>query len=408
MIKESAGQKSAAPQTTISRLESKYSDILDRVAKRKQRQQQEKEKEDRDKTIEPEYRPAPLMKSQTTANITKPDKPFSSSTKDRTPFRLDRNNSKYASEVDVKMKRSDLIGLSGSSSNATNYHDGHDSYTKMNSNDSGYYDGYRNYGKENIYKSKYDPEVLYSDIAAGRENGTKRPQQPYAGSSTSRQIKPYKRTETGDKHRTAINLYELLSDEESEVGQRRHQYTQRKSTGNQLRASDNQRRDFYEANEDQNDFEKTERENRRKEIESLIKKYAQMDDLGRPSGYNDSINEKDVNISKSTAKTDPWDLRTKHSPVVIPKRSANQLGKSQTMANIPNHNDSNGYSSYFTSQYNSKIVPIKTNITPSSSKSRMSKALSTFVRTLNTPILTVIFLLLAVALTPLIDFNGQH
>lgn len=321
--------------------------------------------------------PAPLMKSQTTANVTKLDKSFTSSQKERTPFRLDRNKSKYTSEVDVKMKRSDLIGLSGSNSNATNYHD---SYTKMKSNDSGYYDGYRNYGKENVYKSKYDPDVLLSEIVTS--NGTKRSQQPYAGSSTSRQIKPYKRTESGDKRRTAINLYELLSDEESEVEQRqqrRHQYMQRKSTGNQLRLdSATQRREFNEANEDQTDLEKTERENKRKEIQSLIMKYAQMDDFyGRSSGYNANDVEKDVNNNSSSSKIDPWDSRSKHSPVVIPKK--NPLGKSLTMANISSQYENNGYSSY----YNNNVVPIKTNLTPSSSKSRMSKALSTFVRLLN-------------------------
>lgn len=394
VINTAAGQKTAT-QSTISRLESKYSDILDRVAKRKQRQQQEKE--DRDKTLEPDYRsnlPAPLMKSQTTANVLKSDKSFLSSQKERTPFRLDRNKSKYTSEVDVKMKRSDLIGLSGSNSNATNYHD---SYTKMKSNDSGYYDGYRNYGKENIYKSKYDPDVLLSETTS---NGSKRSQQPYAGSSTSRQIKPYKRTESGDKRRTAINLYELLSDEDSEVEQRqqrRHQYTQRKSTGAQLKL-ENTRREFHEANEDQTDQEKTERETKRKEIQSLIMKYAQMDDYyGKSSGYSGTDENKDVNNNSSSSKIDPWDFKSKHSPVVIPKKSVNPLGKSQTMANIPSNYESNGFSSYYMSNYNNNVVPIKTNITPSSSKSRMSKALSTFVRILNSKtkqLLSFFFLLL--------------
>lgn len=320
--------------------------------------------------------PAPLMKSQTTANVMKmTDKSYLSTQKERTPFRVDRNKSKYTSEVDVKMKRSDLIGLSGSNSNATNYHD---SYTKMKSNDSGYFDGSRNYGKENIYKSKYDPDVLLSEIATS--NGSSRSQQPYAGSSTSRQIRPYKRTESGgDKRRTAINLYELLSDEESEVEQRqqrRHQYMQRKSTGNQLR-TDNQRREFHEANEDQTDLEKTERENKRKEIQSLIMKYAQMDDFyGKASGYNGNEVEKDANNNSVTPKVDPWDSKSRHSPVVIPRKSTNPLGKSLTMANIPSHYETNGFSSY----YNDNVVPIKTNLTPSSSKSRMSKALSTFVR----------------------------
>lgn len=393
---KTTGQK-AAPQSTISRLESKYSDILDRVAKRKQRQQQEKD--DRDKTIEPDYRsnmPAPLMKSQTTANVTRSDK--IQPPKERTPFRFDRNKSKYSSDVDVKIKRSELIGLStNNNANASNYHD---SYTKMKSNDSGYYDGYRGYGKENIYKSKYDPDVLLSEMSSS--NGTKRTttttptaqqQQPYAGSSTSRQIKSYKRAESGEKRRTAINLYELLNDEDSEVNnghQRRYQYTQRKSTGNQLRL-DNQRRDLFDVDED---LEKTERENKRKEIQSLIMKYAQMDDFyGKSSGYNhveterERDRERDDNNNRPIAKVDPWDR--KHSPIVIPKKSANPLGKSQTMANIPGVYDSNGstFSSWYPNYSSNNIVPIKTNaMTPSSSKSRMSKALSTFVRFSNSEI----------------------
>lgn len=336
--------------------------------------------------MEPDYRsnmPAPLMKSQTSANVTKSDKTFSQ--KERTPFRLDRNKSKYAPDADGKIKRSELIGLS-TNSNASNYHD---SYTKMKSNDSGYFDGYRGYGKENIYKSKYDPDVLLSEISSS--SGSKRTaatqQQPYAGSSTSRQIKPYKRTESGDKHRTAINLYEMLNNEDSEVDSRfprRHQYTQRKSTGNQLRL-DNARRDYLDT-ADELDLEKTERENKRKEIQSLIMKYAQMDDFyGKSSGYNntETERERDVNNNASTsAKVDHWDAR--NSPIVIPKKSANPLGKSQTMANISSLGDTNNYSSWYMSNYNvNAVVPIKTNLTPSSSRSRMSKALSTFVRPFN-------------------------
>lgn len=358
-------------------MESKYSDILDRVAKRKQRQQQEKD--DRDKTIEPnDYRanlPAPLAKSKTTANVTKPDK--ITTQKERTPFRLDRNKSKYNSEVDVKYKRSELIGLSGNTANTSNYNDSH---TKLKSNDSGYYDGYRGYGKENVYKSKYDPDVLLSEMSTS--NGNKRTtmttttQQPYAGSSTSRQIKTYKRTESGDKRRTAINLYDLLDDEDSEVENRtnrRHQFLQRKSTGNQLRG-EIQTREFQD--DETVDLEKTEREKKRKEIQSLIMKYAQMDDFyGKSTVYNSTEVVKDDNNNLTT--TDHWNSR--HSPIVIPKKSANPLGKSQTMANIPSTQEP--YSSWYMSNYNSNnIVPIKTNVTPSVSRSRMSKALSTFVR----------------------------
>lgn len=381
IIKPTGGD---APQSTISRLESKYSDILDRVAKRKQKLLQDKEKEDRDKTLEPDdYRSniaTSLAKSRTTANILKSDK------KERTPFRLDLNKHKYNSDIDtdVKIKRSELIGLS-SNPNLLNYHDYHDSYTKLKSNDSGYYDGYRGHGKENIYKSKYDPDVLLSELSGSRKASTT--QQSYAGSSTSRQIKPYKRTESGDKRRTAINLYELQNDDDdaelSNRYQRRHHYTQRKSTGNALRP-DNHRRELFEVDEDRTDLEKIERENKRKEIQSLIMKYAQMDDLyGKSSGSTNTHKEAEtdeINNSSSfvVPKVDPWDLRAKYSPVVIPKRSAIPLGKSQTMANVSSPFDSTSW--YMSSYGSNNIVPIKTNMTPTSSRSRMSKALSTFVR----------------------------
>lgn len=331
------------------------------------------------------------MKSQTTANISKSDKTSSTTAqKERTPFRFDRNKSKYNSDVDVKMKRSELIGLSGNS-NSSNYGTSNDSYTKMKSNDSGYYDGYRGYGKENIYKSKYDPDVLLSELSSTTTNGTRRTtaaatqqqqQQPYAGSSTSRQIKAYKRTESGDKRRTAINLYELLNDDDKELdnrGHQRRQYTQRQSTGNQLRL-DNQRRDYFD--EDQSEAEKTERENKRKEIQSLIMKYAQMDDFYGNSSTYSTESEQDSKNNNNTEKLDPWDTKSKHSPVVIPKKSANPLGKSQTMTNIPSQYESSNswYNLNYGNSNNNNVVPIKTNGTPSTSRSRMSKALSTFVR----------------------------
>ncbi|CRL05949.1 CLUMA_CG018897, isoform A [Clunio marinus] len=435
----------SAPQSTISRLESKYSDILSRVAKRKQKLQQEKD--DHDKTLEPEdYHPVSLMKSQTTANILKSvDK--TQTPKERTPFRLDRNKNKMASDTDLKIKRSDLIGLNSSLS-SSNYHD---TYTKMKSNDSGYYDGYGRYGKENIYKSKYDPDSLLSEFSTA--NNSKRPttssstsalstQQPYAGSSTSRQIKAYKRTESGDKRRTAINLYELLNDDDDgdidNYRQQRRQYMNRKSTGDQLKADraaaiELQRRENHEAFEEQLEMQKKERENKRKEIQNLIKKYAQMDDFyGKTTLYS---NDTDINsnhissgssasgstsnhtsaridpwesnhvtaggassykssridpwesnhvtgasISNHTSsRIDPWDSTLRHSPIVIPKRSINPLGKSKTMANVLSPYDP--YNSWLPSYCTGDdIVPIKTNInsTPFSTRSRMSKALSTF------------------------------
>lgn len=424
----SSSQKKSSittPQSTISRLESKYSDILDRVAKRKQRQQQEqREAEDRDKTLEPDYsssRSSGLMKSQTTANIM--SKTTSSNNKERTPFRLERNKNKYiSSELNnndsstVKLKRSDIIGVSGGSNSSS------DSYTKMKSNDSGYYDSYKT-NHSNYGKSMYDPDILMSDFST---RSSKKTPQPYTGSSTSRQIRPYKRTESGniDKRRTTVvNLHEMLSDEDSEIENRgrKHQnlYTQRKSSGQyQQMMSDSRQKKRGEVEEpvtssssDLDEFDKTERENRRKEIQNLIKKYAQMDDFyGRSTAYSNAeldSSSSDTNYhsrhdsgsgrtsikKESKSRIDPWDSKNKISPVRIPQKKSNPLGKSQTMANMSSlsslqynddDNNNNGYSSWYMSNYHTNhsnnVVPIKTNVARSSTKSRMSKALSTFVR----------------------------
>ncbi|KAG5672772.1 hypothetical protein PVAND_002867 [Polypedilum vanderplanki] len=394
-------------QNVISRLESKYSDILDRVAKRKEKQRQQ-QLDDHEKTLEPENsRMAnPLMKSATTANISKSS--FGSSQKERTPFRLERNKHKYSnsnlnsdtfdtisngsgissSASTSKMKRSDLLGSGGSSNDI--------SYNKLKSHDSGYYDG-------NYFKTKYDD--LLSDVSSNRH--TPKKTTAYTGSSTSRQLRPYKRTDSssGDKHRTAINLYEMLENEEKSNGTSsgssyRRQYSQRKSTGKGLRSTYNDNLSTTDdSSDDFSDFEKTERENRRKEIQSLIMKYAQLDDFyGKPrDDYNSSISASSSSKKDRNNNIDPWDMKVQ-SPVVIPMKSSNikpsstsssqfnALGKSQTMANIPHYQSNYDFdSSWYGSNYNnssknkgSNIVPITTFAQKSSSKSRMSKALSTF------------------------------
>jgi hypothetical protein len=400
-------------QNVISRLESKYSDILDRVAKRKekQRQQLKLDNEDRDKTLEPldnERRmPAPLMKSATTANILNNSK--ASSQKERTPFRLDRHKNKYNADIDSvgKMKRSDVLASASSNDFAT--------YSKLKSHDSGYYDG-------SYYKSKYDD--LLSDVTNNRH--TPRATQAYTGSSTSRQLKPYKRTDgSNDKHRTAINLYDMLDNDQPQSSYKR-QYSKQKSAGFALRSTAGTYNDSTtdDSSDDFSDFEKTERENRRKEIQSLIMKYAQLDDFygnsksssgsGCSNNNNHNNNNDNHSNNKVSSSFNPWDTKVQ-SPIVIPKKnlpnkstlastssslssslsSFNALGKSQTMANVnyyqtSNYNDDDdddyNFDSSWYRNYSSKsnktgnVVPITTNI-KSTSKSRLSsKALSTFVR----------------------------
>lgn len=289
-----------------------------------------------------------------------------------------------------KMKRSDLLG--GYMSNSD-----HSSYSKLKSHDSGYYDG-------SYYKSKYDD--LLSDVTSSRH--TPRTVAAYTGSSTSRQLKPYKRTDSDTRHRTAINLYELLDGDESIQQQQpqpsyRRQYSKGKSAGKGMTTSTSSRYIDTSSTDDSSDdfseIEKTERENRRKEIQNLIMKYAQLDDFYGKS----STSKKDDNNNESV-KLDPWDQKAK-SPVVIPSKKQttkpasssttngfNALGKSQTMASIAPHHYQSNYDSFdydpswYENSYNrtrskgGNVVPITTYAPKSSSKSRMSKALSTFVR----------------------------
>lgn len=282
------------------------------------------------------------------------------------------------------MKRTDL--LAGYMSNNNNNND-YSSYSKLKSHDSGYYDG-------SYYKSKYDD--LLSDVTSSRH--TPKSVAAYTGSSTSRQLKPYKRTDSSSdtRHRTAINLYELLDNEpQSSTQSNQHhnkphrQYSKGKSAGTSLLSTASSRYQDTSSTDDSSDdfaeIEKTERENRRKEIQSLIAKYAQMDDF-----YGKAA----VAQQKKEEKLDPWDTKAQ-SPVVIPLKnkpqtSSHALGKSQTMASIAAHHYQNSYDNYDSSWYENSynrtrnksghVVPITTYAPKSSSKSRMSKALSTFVR----------------------------
>jgi hypothetical protein len=368
------------------------------------------------------------MKSATTSSVSKSSysSAASSSQKERTPFKTERNKHKYHSTYDTmdsllngssstsssssstnssKVKRSDILGSTSV--------DEYPSYSKLKSHDSGYFDG-------SYYKSKY--EDLLSDVSNNRHT-PKKVTMPYAGSSTTRQLKPYKRTDStsnDSKHRTAINLYDLLDNDESSTssqkqqpqtsttqvnGSYRRQYSQRKSAGQSLRTAYNHDNNLSTTDDSSDsDFEKTERENRRKEIQSLIMKYAQLDDFySKSSNLNgDSESKKKDNNNNSTK--DPWDTKAQ-SPVVIPMKPSNSskqqpstsrasngfnaLGKSQTTANISHYQSNYDYNdlSWYGSNYSnssknkgSNVVPITTYAQKSSSKSRMSKALSTFVR----------------------------
>lgn len=163
-------------QSTISRLESKYSDVLDRFARRRRRQDaSDIVGVDRDKTLEPRdnYENGddeenggyhPLSKSATTSNLglfknsrLKNSGSFGNADrKERTPFRLTRNKtSRYLVDSD---------GRDNNGHYRTRYYEpgGSGRYREHAPDLSSRYT--RN-DKEN-YKSRYDPEALSTDLSS--------------------------------------------------------------------------------------------------------------------------------------------------------------------------------------------------------------------------------------------------
>lgn len=349
------------------------------------------------------------MKSSTTVQI--PEKSLYSHPKEKTPYRADRMKNKYL-ETDFSTfkpttsstsKRSEL-GLSN----------GYDSSYGKKSNDSGYYD-LKPVGKENIYKSKYDPDVLLSEIASS--NLLKSKTSANINSSSSRPLKSYHRTDSGEKHRTAVKLYDL-DDEDYDFRNRNRQarnYTQRKSATSSKIRSETQK--FFDMEDETKpaDPQKVERDKNRDEIQNLIMKYAQIDDFYGKTSQVDQEAKSRTNDVNNNNSNNIWDANSHfQSPVVIPQRPSpsqqhlNALLKSQTMTSIPSNstsssnnvssNASNRYSKYYnyydnhvlsnnnrSVNYNntSNLITITTpsgNLNAPTPRSRMSKALSTFVR----------------------------
>ncbi|XP_073816830.1 CDC like kinase darkener of apricot isoform X10 [Musca autumnalis] len=146
-----AGSKISA----LSRLENKYSDILDRVGRR-----------DRDKTLEPNENYNPLARSATTHQLLSANKPKLSSSsfnaadrKERTPYRLQKNRSRYLGDSN------DSGYLTTAST--TNGRLANDSSTLLDDNypldygSSRYRAGAHNYGNnyDHRYQDEYNPST---------------------------------------------------------------------------------------------------------------------------------------------------------------------------------------------------------------------------------------------------------
>lgn len=362
----------AAPKTssTISRLESKYSDALGRVARRRQ------EEDDREKTLEPE-RPYvnPISRSATTVMLG--DKALAAYQKERTPYKLARNRSKFDLETNFKprselsllhdnnrykpkneydpIRRKDTLydaysrnGRYNSNLNGSNFN--HRSRPGM---DHGYYDGG---GKENTFKSKYDPDMIYSEINNNyldQFNGSS----ALTDRERKRAIRSYKRTGTSNDRRHTTNLKDLNDEPDIPSTSR---FTNRKSyqrsqtqkffDSENLYASNNNHHSdngaiAEEASSVVPNEAMTEREARRKEIQGLIMKYAQLDDVFSKTSEDQANN--------NVRKVDPFGLMPSTSSLAVPQKMGGgfvPLSRTQTVAAM------------------------------SSMRSRIPKALSTFVR----------------------------
>lgn len=206
---------------------------------------------------------------------------LASSQKERTPYRLPvRSRNKY---VDSSESRTEL-GLHNRNSFRTKDHDTvyrsrnkYDDQPSSSRKPVDYYDGRSE--KENVFKSKYDPDLLYSEL---NSDSSSKP--------TRRPIKAYRKSDnTSDRRHTTnfrlcpIDFEETPSTSSSTSSSRlnstRPTYTQRKSLGYQR----SQTQQFFDAEnnnftEETRDKRLTERETKRKEIQDLIMKYAQADD----------------------------------------------------------------------------------------------------------------------------------
>lgn len=394
--------KSSA-SSTISRLESKYSDVLGR----RRRKEQEDEDDDRDKTLEPEksYGNA-LSKSATSAYLGSTGGASSAigMKKERTPFRLHRNHSDRAAANKYR-SRPELSLLQGSSAAGSSraaaydwdtssrvparyndYDGGGARQRTANNYGAGHYEG-RDRDKENSYKSKYEPSLLYADVNNNDAYGGR--------DRERRRFMKYKRTGTtaiGGDRRYTTNFrdydHDLLygptsssiagasgaaaSGGSSAAGRfaprKTHAYQRSKtqifldsettnagsSTRTPMDANNNSLLDVGGALLDDDEpktEQQREREARRKEIQGLIMKYAQIDDIYNRATEHEAANKSTQNKSSNAGKqtNDLLSVNSAHQRSLLP------LSKTQSVSVMPSS-------------------------TTSSIRSRIPKTLSTFVR----------------------------
>lgn len=287
--------------STVSRLESKYSEVLGR-----RRHKEQREREDRDKTLEPDKTFVPLTRSATaiisSGAITKKDSSayrLNRNYSDRKPTLSSNSTNSYKPRSDLNI--SQLNVPSSFEKPKTNYYESpimrhkdsvYDIYgtripnsSRYNDFDSfgrstrpGYYEGR---DKESTFKSKYEPSRLYAELNNNETFNRNR--------NIPRHQKEFRRTATTNYNNYNHNLLDVPS---TSCG-----YRDRKIISSSRYAPEkssdyhrSQTQKFFDSEkspklhnsiDDEPIRSKAaeEREARRKEIQGLIAKYAQIDDI---------------------------------------------------------------------------------------------------------------------------------
>lgn len=252
--------------STISRLESKYSDILSRYGRKKE------VKGDREKTLEPERQFLPITKSKT--SIFNSTASSLSSQKEKTPYRnkyLDYHEYKPRTELPDRKKYLSRLENEATSSRYKDLTYDAPLYQRNKyegvptKNDNTFYNG--NNENDNLYKSKYDPDSLYSEL--------RRPNQGYRRSVNS-------------SDRRLTSNYKLCPIDYGES------IPSTSFGSSNLKRSQTQKFFDFE-NLSIQDASKTlsAKEARRKEVQELIQKYAPKSD-DKSSEEEDAIETKEV------------------------------------------------------------------------------------------------------------------
>ncbi|XP_055381315.1 serine-rich adhesin for platelets [Condylostylus longicornis] len=248
--------KTPVAQSTISRLESKYSDILDRFARRRHRNEQ---RLDHDKTLEPDDDEHvtgvinPLSKSATTSYLGTHN--TNSGKKERTPYRIgvkaknkiyDSSDSGYASSGSTAYQRNMaydpyargyevLETLNSNSGGGISRH--RDPYDTISGSSTSSRYNVREFGgdtgdmydrelgrggKENTFKARYDPDLVYTEPNDSYETNN---------ASRRRQLKNYRRNMDYSDHRTnRYNQNDSIGNDLGEIN--RNRTAQRSRTQN--------------------------------------------------------------------------------------------------------------------------------------------------------------------------------